>query len=102
MRNRPWRTGLTCATLTLLGFSLVSLTSMSTALRIDKYLLGPSTASGEGVLLRQPGWEGLERGAYQQLSRRFGPARTLPRYWYQQPALLWGAGGQRVHDVLGR
>ncbi|MCC7263682.1 MAG: FtsX-like permease family protein [Candidatus Latescibacteria bacterium] len=103
LRHRPWRTGLTCATLGLLSFSLVSLTSINAALRIDRRDLGPSPARAAGALLRQPGWEALEWQAYASLNRQFGPASTLPRCWYQQPALLWGGDGRstRVEAALG-
>ena len=72
LRNRPWRTGLTCATLGLLSFSLVSLTSINTALRIDRRDLGPSPARAAGALLRLPGWAALESEAYERLSRQYG------------------------------
>lgn len=103
MRNRPWRTGLTCATLGLLSFSLISLTSVNAALRIDRHLLGPAATQESGVLLRLPGWEALALRNYQDLSRRFGPSRVLPRCWYQQPALLWGGEGRsvRIEAALG-
>ncbi len=102
MRRRPWRTGLTCATLSLLSFSLVSLTSVSHALRINQTPLGPSRAGGDGVLLRLPGWEGLERPAYEQLRRRFG-RDALARAWYLQPALVHGDQGRsaRAEAALG-
>lgn len=103
LRNRPWRTGLTCATLGLLSFSLISLTSVNAALRIDQHLLGPAAVEESGALLRLPGWEGLEFKVYEDLSRRFDPSRVLPRCWYQQQALLWGEGGRsvRVEAALG-
>jgi hypothetical protein len=103
LRNRPWRTGLTCATLALLSFSLISLTSVNTALSIDRHFLGPAAGPEPGALLRRPGWEGLELETYQSLGRQFGADRVLPRYWYQQPALIWGAEGRsaRVEAALG-
>jgi len=103
LRNRPWRTGLTCATLGLLSFSLVSLTSINAALRIERRDQGPSPAQGAGALLRLPGWAALEREVYQGLSRQLGAERVLPRWWYLQPALLWGEGGRsvRVEAALG-
>lgn len=101
MRRRPWRTGLTCATLSLLSFSLISLTSVSQALRINQLPLGQA-GGGDAVLLRLPGWEGLERHAYECLDRRFGE-RAAARSWYLRPALLHGDQGRsaRAEAVLG-
>jgi hypothetical protein len=102
MRRRPWRTGLTCATLALLMFSLLSFTSVRGALRFNQTLIGQG-GERNGLLLRLPGWEGLEEGVYEEMRRRFGPERTLARGWYMQQGWLEGTEGRTalVEGVLG-
>jgi len=102
MRRRAWRTGLTCATLTLLTFSLLSFTSVRATLRFNRTPVG-ERGPRDGLLVRLPGWEGMEENAHAHLQRRFGAARTLPRAWYLQQGMLESEEGEeaRVDAVLG-
>ena len=102
MRRRPWRTGLTCTTLALLTFSLLSFTSVRATLRVNRTPIGEG-AMRDGLLVRLPGWKGMEENVYEQLRQRFGEERTLPRIWYLQQGLLEGKeqGEARVDAVLG-
>ena len=102
MRRRPWRTGLTCTTLALLTFSLLSFTSVRSTLRVNRTKIGTGAAR-DGLLVRLPGWQGMEENAYDHLRQRFGKERTLPRAWYLQQGLLEGKekGETRVDAVLG-
>jgi hypothetical protein len=95
MRRRPWRTGLTCATLVLLCFSMLSFTTVRSALRFNQTPIG-SGAGRDGLLLRLPGFEGMEENVYQHLRLRFGAERTVGRAWYLWPGIVEGAAGKRA------
>jgi hypothetical protein len=118
MRRRPWRTGLTVTTLAVLMFSLVSFTSVRSAVRYNRTPLGPvpeaagimspgekasSSQAVHALLIRRPEWEGLEAKALDFLSTRFSRQLVLDRYWYLSPALLSGRDGrtQRLAAALG-
>ena len=79
LKRRPLRTGLTCITLVLLTFSVLSFTSMRAALRTNWIATGQK-ASYEGALVRLPGWQTMEMGAYRLLVARYG-AGCAPRAW---------------------
>jgi len=81
LRRRPLRTGLTCATLVLLTFSIVSFTSIRTTLRTNRVAVAGAEARYDGALVRLPGWQELEVGAYRILRDRFGTQRVAPRAW---------------------
>ncbi len=102
MRRRPWRSALTCLTLVLLTFSLLSFTSVRAAIRYNQTHIGTG-AGRDALLLRLPGWEGIVEITYDHLRLRFGPASTLPRAWYLQEGLVKGTDGRRVKAdaVLG-
>ena len=80
LRRRPLRTGLTCATLILLTFSVLSFTSIRSSLRTNRIDVG-SGARYDGVLIRMPGWQTMEMTAFRSLSDRFGADRIAPRAW---------------------
>ncbi|MDP6037233.1 MAG: FtsX-like permease family protein, partial [Candidatus Latescibacteria bacterium] len=80
LRRRPLRTGLTCATLILLTFSVLSFTSIRSALRTNRIEVG-ADARYSGVLVRMPGWKTMEMTAYRSLADRFGSNRVAPRAW---------------------
>jgi hypothetical protein len=80
MRRRPWRTGLTCATLVLLTFSVLSFTSIRSSLRTNWVEIG-ADAAYDGVLLRMPGWQVMEMEAFRMLADWFGGERVAPRGW---------------------
>ena len=55
---------MTCATLVLLTFSVLSFTSIRSALRTNWIDVGSGAASGDGALLRMIGWKAMEMEAY--------------------------------------
>ena len=102
MRQRPWRTGLTCATLVILCFSMLSFTSLRSTLRFNQTIIGGG-AKSDGLLLRLPGFAGMEENVYEHLRLRFGAERTVGRAWYLWPGMVEGSGGRdaRADAVLG-
>ncbi|MEE2658116.1 MAG: FtsX-like permease family protein [Candidatus Latescibacterota bacterium] len=102
MRRRPLRTGLTCSTLALLTFSLVSFTSVKSSVRFNLTPAAGSAGVGEdAVMFRFPGWERMEWVTAELLSLLFDEA-TAERVWYNREALLRsGANSSRVAAVLG-
>ncbi len=80
MRRRPWRTGLTCATLVMLTFSVLSFTSIRASLRTNWVDIGPGAAY-DGALVRLPGWKTMELEGWRMLRDWFGPERVSPRAW---------------------
>ena len=80
MRRRPWRTGLTCATLVMLTFSVLSFTSIRDSLRTNWIDVGPGAAY-DGALVRMPGWKTMELEGWRLLRDWFGEERVSPRAW---------------------
>ena len=80
LRRRPWRTGLTCATLVLLTFSVLSFTSVRAALHTNWIAIGEDAAY-EGALVRMPGWQAMEMEGYDLLRDWFGDEQVAPRAW---------------------
>ncbi len=80
LRRRPWRTGLTCATLVLLTFSVLSFTSVRAALHTNWIAIG-ADAAYEGALVRMPGWQAMELEGYDLLRAWFGDEQVAPRAW---------------------
>ena len=80
LRRRPWRTGLTCATLVLLTFSVLSFTSIRAALHTNWIAIG-ADAAYEGALVRMPGWQTMEMEGYDLLRDWFGDEQVAPRAW---------------------
>jgi hypothetical protein len=102
MRRRPMRTLLTCATLLLLTFCLVSFTSVQSTARFHMTPMTQEGGSGnDAVLLRRPGWAGLVAAVPDYLGLSIGVV-AAPRFWYEKPGLV-RHGGQRtrVAAVLG-
>ena len=100
LRRRPWRTGLTCATLVLLTFSVLSFTSVRAALHTNWIAIG-ADAAYEGALVRMPGWQAMEMEGYDLLRDWFGDERVAPRAWMSVKSL---ASSYRVErdDAEGR
>ena len=80
MRRRPWRTGLTCATLMMLTFSVLSFTSIRDSLRTNRVDIGEGAAY-DGALVRMPGWKTMELEGWRMLRDWFGADRVSPRAW---------------------
>ena len=82
MRKRKGRTGLTCATLILLTFTVLSFTSVKTFMRSSKMSL-EKPAMYEGLLFRERNWEPMEETTYKILYNEFKNETNLsPRAWY--------------------
>lgn len=86
LRRRPMRTGLTCGTLVLLTFSVLSFTSIRSTLRAN-WVQVDGAATYAGALVRMPGWQPMEMSALALLRDRFGSERTAPRAWMGVPSL---------------
>ena len=87
LRRRPWRTGLTCATLVLLTFSVLSFTSIRAALHTNWIAIG-ADAAYEGALVRMPGWQTMEMEGYDLLRDWFGDEQVAPRAWLSVKSLV--------------
>ena len=86
MRRRPMRTTLTCVTLVLLTFTVLSFTSVTASI---SNFARPYGKEGEkpaykGLMVRQPDWSALQQAAVNSLqsefSQRFGDVAR--RSWY--------------------
>ena len=86
LRRRPWRTGLTCATLVLLTFAVLSFTSIRAALHTNWIAIGAGAAY-EGALVRMPGWQAMEMEGYDLLRDWFGAEQVAPRAWLSVQSL---------------
>lgn len=88
MRKRKARTLLTCATLVLLVFTVLSFTSVQTFLRIQK-VSTDTEADYTGFLVRNPNWAPLQKQTHQYVRSEFGSTEAedrgitiVPRSWY--------------------
>ena len=100
LRRRPWRTGLTCATLVLLTFSVLSFTSIRAALHTNWIAIG-ADAAYEGALVRMPGWQTMELEGYDLLRDWFGDEQVAPRAWLSVKSLVSSYRVER-DDAEGR
>ncbi|MFC1525679.1 FtsX-like permease family protein [Candidatus Latescibacterota bacterium] len=80
LRRRPLRTGLTCLTLVLLTFAVLSFTSIQATLRAN-WIDVEEEAAYPGALVRMREWKAMEMRAYEALRDRFGHENTAPRAW---------------------
>ena len=88
MRKRRARTLLTCITLVLLVFTVLSFTSVQTYLRLQK-LSRDSEAVYTGFLVRNPNWAPLQKQTHEYVLSEFGSSEAedqgitiVPRSWY--------------------
>lgn len=88
MRKRKARTLLTCLTLILLVFTVLSFTSVQTYLRIQKVAKN-TEGRYTGFLARNPGWDALQKQTYHYVRSEFGSRGPedkdiviVPRSWY--------------------
>ncbi|MDQ2732102.1 MAG: FtsX-like permease family protein, partial [Armatimonadota bacterium] len=82
MRKRKARTALTCATLVLLTFTVLSFTSVVSDIHFNKIPAGVSPPY-QGLLVRSPAWSELQESAYETLYEEFGAQRAVaPRAWF--------------------
>ncbi len=82
MRRRKTRTWLTCITLILLTFTVMSFTSVVQAVRANKILI-PKLAPYNGVLIRDKTWLPIGEVTYRQMVTEFGDQNHVAgRAWY--------------------
>ncbi len=82
MRRRKTRTLLTCLTLILLTFTVMSFTSVVQSVRANKILI-PKLAPYNGVLIRDKTWLPIGEVTYGQMATEFGnTAAVAGRAWY--------------------
>lgn len=81
MRRRKSRTVLTCITLILLTFTVLSFTSV---VNVTKFNIIPSMGKPlyNGIMLRTATWEPLQEPAYRILQDEFRNRPVAPRAWF--------------------
>ena len=83
LRRRPVRTALTCVTLVLLTFTIMSFTSAKSMRRHARILYSPQAAY-QGFLLKNTNWTTLPAEAFETVANAFaGTGRTVPRAWME-------------------
>lgn len=84
LRRRRLRTGLTCATLVILTFTIMSFTSVK-SMRHHTRLLFDTHAPYQGLLLKNVNWDDLPPEADGIISNAFtGKAVVAPRVWMEE------------------
>lgn len=82
MRRRKERTLLTCITLVLLTFTVLSFTSIVNEIKLND-VPAPGVPVYNGILLHMPNWEPLQEPAYRIVSDEYaGRYAVAPRAWY--------------------
>ncbi len=82
MRRRPLRTALTCVTLVLLTFTVLSFTSVVNRLRFNT-VKAPGKPRYNGIMVRSAVWRPLEEQAYRMLFDEFGKRNPVAgRAWF--------------------
>ncbi len=93
LRRRRIRTALTCATLIILTFTIMSFTSVK-SMRLHSRILYQSSAPYTGFLLKNVNWQDIPQEALPVLSNAFGDAGPIaPRVWFEN------ADRTRTRDV---
>ena len=86
MRRRPMRTALTCVTLILLTFTVLSFTSVTANISNFARPYGDPARppSYEGLMVRQADWGGMQLAAVNSMRNEFGQrfGSVAPRAWY--------------------
>ena len=89
MRRRPTRTALTCVTLILLTFTVLSFTSVTAGITNFARVYGQNP-SYQGMMVRQPDWSPLQESAVtsmrNEFSQKFGPVALRAWYLSRDPA----------------
>ena len=82
MRRRKARTVLTCITLILLTFTVLSFTSVVQEMRFNQ-VPAPGTPRYNGLMIRTAMWDQLQDPAYRQLADEYGrDYHVAPRAWF--------------------
>jgi hypothetical protein len=81
MRRRKARTALTCTTLVLLTFTVLSFTSVKSYLRKNQIDIGRKPAY-TGIMIRDKVWSPLKEPSFAAIANEFGSAAVVsPRAW---------------------
>ncbi|HSV72908.1 MAG TPA: FtsX-like permease family protein [Chthonomonadales bacterium] len=82
MRRRKARTVLTCATLVLLTFTVLSFTSIVQTMRFNQ-VPAPGVPRYNGLMVRTAMWDPLQEPAYRLLADEYGRTNAVaPRAWF--------------------
>lgn len=82
MRRRKVRTALTCLTLILLTFTVMSFTSVVQSIRANKILI-PKLSPYDGVMIRDKSWLPIGEITYRQMATEFSrDYHVAGRAWY--------------------
>jgi hypothetical protein len=82
LRRRRLRTALTCTTLIILTFTIMSFTSVKSA-RLHARILFRADVPYKGFLLKTPNWQDLPSEALETLANVFATAAVGPRVWLE-------------------
>jgi cell division protein FtsX len=83
LRRRRLRTALTCATLVILTFTIMSFTSVK-SMRRHARLMYDTTSPYQGFLLKNVNWTDLPAEAYAVIANSFaGKTLVVPRVWLE-------------------
>ena len=97
LRKRKVRTSLTTITLTLVCFTALSFTSVTTSIQFYR-MPRSGAAPYEGALVRDPNWKGLQATVFDYVHSAFGArAQVAPRAWYLLPQ---PKGRSHIHFVV--
>ncbi len=92
MRRRPTRTALTCVTLILLTFTVLSFTSVTAGISNFARVYSTRTPSYTGMMVRQPDWSAMDEAAVtsmrSEFTQRFGPVALRAWYLSRDPSEL--------------
>jgi hypothetical protein len=103
MKRRKLRTVLTFLTLLLLTFTVLSFTSIQTALRFNQ-IERDNEGLYEGILIRSKAWTPLEESVLEYAHSNFGDRASIaPRSWYdnKKKAHIKMKYGPNAHNALG-
>lgn len=106
LRRRPLRTGLTCATLVILTFTIMSFTAVK-SLRRHSRILYDAGAAYHGILLKNVNWKELPSPALGVIENAFaGEGIAVPRIWLEEadatrPTIIPVRCGERRVEALG-
>ncbi|MEE2657933.1 MAG: FtsX-like permease family protein [Candidatus Latescibacterota bacterium] len=104
MKRRKLRTVLTFLTLLLLTFTVLSFTSIQTALRFNQ-IERDNEGLYEGILIRSKAWTPLEESVLEYAYSNYGGmADVAPRSWYDNKTkahIKMKHGAEYAHNALG-
>ncbi|HCV23313.1 MAG TPA: hypothetical protein DGN59_07630, partial [Candidatus Latescibacteria bacterium] len=103
MKRRKTRTALTFLTLLLLTFTVLSFTSIQTALRFNQ-IERDNEGLYEGLLIRSKAWTPLEESVLEYANSNFRDIASIaPRSWYdnKKKAHIKLKYGNNAHNALG-